>query len=283
MDFGAEFTNYDVFNSVLPPDPAINKSALSRGTGLGYIYLGFPKWGSKYWIDRLYPRGMRENDFLHEYAKNFNAIEFNASHYRLHSPKQYLTWKRNAANDHFLFCPKFPQQISHYSNLIDTFELTTTFLDGAYHLGENLGPIFLQLSEKFSFRMLANLLGYIATLPKHFQYFVEVRHQEWFSNPVIFGHLTEGLSKFGVGLVITDTPGRRDVLHMALTVPKLFLRFVGQGASDSDYRRIRSWRDRIMQWKSEGLTEAFIFLHMHDEKEGIEFGMEAKRIFGLSK
>jgi len=283
MEFGADFTNYDLFNSILPPDPTVNKSALSQGTGLGHIYLGLPKWGNKHWIGRLYPKGTRENNFLQEYSKNFNAIEFNATHYRIHSPQQFLAWKDAVDSDHFLFCPKFPIQISHYSTLLDAFELTVTFLDGVYHLGENLGPIFLQLSDKYSFRRLANLLGYIATLPKHFQYFVEVRHEEWFSNPVMFGHLTEGLSKFGVGLVITDAPGRRDVLHMALTVPKLFLRFVGQGASDSDYRRIRSWRDRIMQWKSEGLSEAFVFLHMQDDTAGIEFAKEAKRLFGLSE
>jgi len=282
MDFGADFTNYDLLNATLPSDPAGNKSALSRGTGLGHVYVGLPKWGSKLWIGNLYPKGTRENDFLREYAKNFNAIEFNATHFKFHSPEQFLSWKEKADNNTFLFCPKFPQAISHFSNLIDTFEQTAIFLDGVFHLGENLGPIFLQMSEKFSFRRLANLLGYIATLPTHFQYFVEVRHEEWFSNPVMFGHLTEGLCKFGVGLVITDTPGRRDVLHMRLTVPKLFLRFVGLGDTDTDYRRIRSWRDRITQWKSEGLSEAFVFLHMHDEVAGIEFGKDVKRIFGLS-
>lgn len=282
MDFGADFNNYDVFNCALPADAEMNKTILSRGTGIGHIYLGLPKWGNKHWIGRLYPKGTLEKDFLDEYAKNFNAIELCATHYRIHPPEQFVLWKEKADNDLFLFCPKFPQIISHYSRFEDTHDLTVQFLTAVSELGENLGPIFLQVSDKLSPKRLASLLGYVATLPKELQFFVEVRHEDWFSDRKMFNFLTDGLSKFGVGLIITDTPGRRDLLHMTLTVPKLFLRYVGMGNTDTDRRRILNWRDRIVNWKRDGLSEAFVFLHLHDEYQSISFAQEVKRMLDIS-
>ena len=41
--------------------------------------------------------------------------------------------------------------------------------------------------------------------------------------------------------VITDTPGRRDVLHFNLTNNHLFVRYVGDFSHESDKKRIEQW------------------------------------------
>jgi hypothetical protein len=52
---------------------------------------------------------------------------------------------------------------------------------------------------------------------------------------------------------------------MYLTVPKAFIRFVGNSLDPSDYSRIDDWVQRIKYWLDNGLNELYFFMHMHDE------------------
>ncbi|MBD0333461.1 MAG: DUF72 domain-containing protein, partial [Chitinophagaceae bacterium] len=68
-----------------------------------------------------------------------------------------------------------------------------------------------------------------------------------------------------IGSIITDTAGRRDMVHMHLTVPKAFIRFVGNSLHPTDYSRCDDWVKRIKCWLDSGLQELYFFMHMHDE------------------
>jgi len=65
--------------------------------------------------------------------------------------------------------------------------------------------------------------------------------------------------------VITDTAGRRDCAHMNLTIPKAFIRYVGNSLHPTDYTRTDVWIDRMKYWLDKGLEELYFFMHMHDE------------------
>jgi uncharacterized protein YecE (DUF72 family) len=52
---------------------------------------------------------------------------------------------------------------------------------------------------------------------------------------------------------------------MYLTIPKAFIRFVGNSLHPSDYKRIDNWVERIKVWLDNGLKELYFFMHMHDE------------------
>jgi hypothetical protein len=73
------------------------------------------------------------------------------------------------------------------------------------------------------------------------------------------------LREMNIGSVITDTAGRRDVLHMNITIPKTFIRFVGNSLHPTDFRRIDQWATRIKKWMDAGIDEVYFFMHMHDE------------------
>jgi hypothetical protein len=77
--------------------------------------------------------------------------------------------------------------------------------------------------------------------------------------------LLQTLQKLKVGIIITDTSGRRDCAHMHLTTPKAFIRFVGNSLHPTDYTRIDDWVNRIHYWLQHGLKELYFFMHMHDE------------------
>jgi len=74
--------------------------------------------------------------------------------------------------------------------------------------------------------------------------------------------------KVGIGITkrgIEDASGRRDCVHMRLTTPEAFIRFVGNGLHPTDYTRIDSWIQRIKSWKQQGIRTVYFFMHQHEE------------------
>jgi hypothetical protein len=52
---------------------------------------------------------------------------------------------------------------------------------------------------------------------------------------------------------------------MHLTIPKAFIRYVGNSLHATDYTRCNAWIDRMQHWLENGMQELFFFMHMHDE------------------
>ena len=266
MDFGRVPDNeLNTVNFSLPEEPAWNKKILNGVKDKNVkLYIGCAKWGRKEWIGKLYPKGTSDTQFLDEYVKHYNAIELNATHYKLYNPAHIKKWAAKARDNDFLFCPKVYEGISHVGNLKDKKFLTDTFLSGVTAFEKNLGPVFLQVSDKFGPKRKEELYQYLATLPKDVIFFLEVRQSEWFLQPH-FSELLSQLEKLKIGLVITDTAGRRDCCHMHLTMPRAFIRFVGNSLHPTDYKRIDDWVQRIQYWLNNGLAELYFFMHMPDE------------------
>jgi uncharacterized protein YecE (DUF72 family) len=189
----------------------------------------------------------------------------NATHYKTYPPESIQKWADKAGEKDFLFCPKVAQSISHYSSFVNVDDKTNAFLQGIYAFGKHLGPIFLQVSDKFTPKRKDSLFKYLETLPTDLQFFLEVRHSEWFASEEERRTLVETLRKLNIGYVITDAAGRRDCVHMYLTIPKAFIRFVGNSLDPTDYQRIDEWVGRIKYWLDNGLEELYFFMHMHDE------------------
>jgi uncharacterized protein YecE (DUF72 family) len=250
----------------LPADPPANKKLL-KGTKhpQARVYMGCAKWGRKEWVGKIYPKGAKEANFLEHYVQHYNSIELNATHYQIYGPDVIGKWAAKAKGKEFRFCPKVPQLISHYSGFVNTQPLTDAFLNGILAFEENLGPIFLQLSEKYHPNKRDHLFKYLTDLPKNLQFFLELRHPEWFADPGIRKELFDMLRSHNIGAVITDTAGRRDCAHMELSIPKAFIRYVGNSLHATDYSRIDVWTGRMKYWLENGLEELYFFMHMHDE------------------
>lgn len=267
MDFGkVSSEELESTNLSLPGDPKENKNLLQgKRVSSPKVYVGCAKWGRTEWIGKLYPEGTKEAKFLDHYVGHYNSIELNATHYKIYPPSSIQKWAGKAEGKDFLFCPKVPQTISHYSSFINIEDKTNAFLEGISAFGEHLGPVFLQVSDKFSPKRKESLFNYLNSLPKDLQFFAEVRNPEWFSDEKESEVLLSTLAKLNVGYVITDTAGRRDCVHMFLTIPKAFIRFVGNSLDNTDYERIDDWVNRIKYWLDNGLEELYFFMHMHDE------------------
>jgi len=267
MEFGRveeeELSNIDFS---LPGEPAFNKKILSgKPAKQPKVYLGCAKWGRLEWVGKIYPPKTKEKNFLQHYVEHYNCIELNATHYKIYGAAGISNWKEKAKGKDFLFCPKMYQGVTHRGTLKGKEFLTREFLRGVQAFEENLGPIFVQVSDTFSPNRKDDLFKFMLSLPKELQFFLEVRHPAWFikekEREELFGFLSEN----NIGAVITDTAGRRDCAHMHLTIPKAFIRYVGNSLHPTDYTRSDVWVQRMKYWLDHGLQEVYYIMHMHEE------------------
>jgi uncharacterized protein YecE (DUF72 family) len=272
MEFGrVNEKELDKIDFSLPAEPEFNKSVL-KGKELktARFYVGCAKWGRPEWVGSLYPAKTKEKDFLKNYVKHYNSIELNATHYKVYDAAMIEKWNAMADGTTFKFCPKMYKGVTHFGKLEGKEFLTDEFLKNIMAFGKNLGPVFIQVSESFSPKRKEELFSYLKTLPTDMDFFVEVRHPEWFNDVTVREELFGFLKQLNLGAVITDTAGNRECCHMYLTIPKVFIRFVGNSLHPTDYTRIDEWAARIKYWKEKGLKELYFFMHMHDEAKSPE-------------
>jgi len=272
MEFGRVLDDeLDKIDFKLPPEPLFNKQILKRKpAGKSKVYVGCAKWGRVEWLGKIYPLKTKEKYFLDQYVHHYNSIELNATHYKIYGPLGIQKWAAKANGKDFLFCPKMFQGVTHRGNLKGKDFILNEYLRGIVAFEKHLGPTFVQVSDTFSPKRKDELFNFLRSLPADLQFFLEVRHRDWFSKENIREELFSTLKEINTGAVITDTAGRRDCAHMYITIPKTFIRFVGNSLHKTDYARIDDWVNRIKYWLDNGMKEIYFFMHMHDEAKSPE-------------
>lgn len=251
-------------NFKLPKDhPQTTAILAKQKTAKPNVYVGCAKWGRPDWVGKIYPKGTKATNFLEEYGKQFNCIEFNAIFYQLPTLEQVRNWKSKVGKD-FKFCPKFTEAITHRKRLKNVEHELNAFLEVVYELGKNLGPIFLMPHPQMGAKHLETIQAFLEMLPKDIDVYAEFRHKDFMEQPLM-DEMYTWLQKKKFGSVITDTAGVREGVHMRLTTPEAFIRFVGNSLHKSDYTRIDDWVQRIKQWNKDGLKECYFFMHQHEE------------------
>lgn len=268
MEFGR--VQKHLLNSIdfaLPADSEENKKVLSAKRDLSFrIHIGLPRWNNPEWKGKLYPVSAKDAALLSYYAANFDCIELNATWYKTPSLQSIHSWKALVKqNENFLFCPKMIKDVTHTGSLIANKKLSDIFIETVRHLDQHLGAVFIQLNESFSPEFKNELFDYLKTLPDDLLFFLEVRHPKWFADKRVNHELLSFLRDNRIGIIITDVAGRRDAVHMRLTIPKTFIRFAGNSLHASDYARVEDWVNRIRIWIDSGIEEIFFFMHMPDE------------------
>ena len=224
-------------------------------------YVGCAKW-NKADLKGFYPKGTK--DELTYYSTQFNSIELNATFYGMPSSEQVITWREKTPVD-FKFFPKLTNTVSHFKRLINVKEPVERYCDAISNFEDKLGMAFLQLHDNFKPKDFERLKVVVKEFPKVIPLAVEVRNEEWFSNPTIQKEFAELFEENGITNIIVDTAGRRDMLHMHLTTPTAFIRFVGANDDEIDKKRLDDWIERIVEWKKEGLENLYFFVHQNIE------------------
>lgn len=260
MEFG-RVKDPSLVNFQLPPTSTLSEQTFRKlePGGISDIYIGCPVWGDRGYVGTVFPVGTKPANYLREYCKQFNAIEVNATHYKIPDEKTIKKWKE-VATEGFKFCPKLPQIISHHRHFEKQKEWLDLFLTGIYELGEHLGTIFIQFPPFFKPEKLERLQFFLRQLPVDMSFAVELRNEQWFL-PEVWQQCFELFRHYNIVPVITDTSGRRDVLHQSLTREKVFIRFTGNNLHPTDYQRIDDWVIRLLEWEKKGVKEVYFFVH----------------------
>ncbi|MCM1982206.1 DUF72 domain-containing protein [Lyngbya confervoides] len=239
------------------------------------IHLGCAIWAYRGWLGEFYPADSPVSDLLRLYGNRFSTVECNATFYSVPSPPTVDKWRRTVPEG-FLFCPKFPQSISHQGALQPKLPEALDFITLIQGLGDRLGPLFLQLPPRYSpqgLRDLAQFLGGIADAGVRLG--LEVRHPLWFEPPH-HQALRELLQGLKIGLVLLDTrpiyQGPEDPQHQSqrkkprlplrpcTTASFTFIRYISHPQLPKNQALMESWMPPLRQWQAQG-QEIFFFMH----------------------
>lgn len=226
-------------------------------------YVGCAKW-NKQDLKNFYPRGIK--DELAYYSTQFNCIELNATFYRLFPPTTFDTWYATVPGN-FRFFPKLEQSTSHFRRLKDVGEIVERNIANMSRLQEKLEMPFLQLPDSFAPKDFDRVAAFIDNWTFEVPLAIEFRHTNWFNDEAVSSKLYDLLETNGITNVLVDTAGRRDLMHMRLTTPTAFIRWVGANDPTSDRTRLDEWIERIASWKKAGLQKLFFFIHQNVEQE----------------
>ncbi|KQT16883.1 hypothetical protein ASG31_10945 [Chryseobacterium sp. Leaf404] len=246
----------------LPKDHSRTKEILKQNKkGLENISIGCAKW-NKTDLKGFYPKGTK--DELEYYSTQFNSIELNATFYGMPTSEQVLTWKEKTPSD-FKFFPKITNTVSHFRRLLNIDDVVTQFATSVLNFDEKLGMVFLQLHDNFKPKDYERLEQFVNKWPKEVPLAIELRNTEWFTDEEILDKTCQLFEENNITNIIVDTAGRRDMLHMRLTTPNAFIRYVGAN-HESDYERLDDWLKHLTKWKKEGLQNLYFFVHQNLEK-----------------
>ncbi len=229
------------------------------------VGVGAPVWAVKDWLGKVYPLGTQPKDFLAHYARQFNSIELNSTHYGIPSEETVVRWRESTPAG-FKFNVKVFQTISHHAALDENAGLVRQFVNAILPLEDRLGLCFLQMPPHFDLSSLARLARFLTQIPREMQLAVEVRHPSFFSQHRLVDSYFNVLADHGAHVVITDVAGRRDVLHTSLPTSRVMIRFIGNGVDEIDDERLNAWSDRLGVWLKMGLDQVEFFIHEPEDR-----------------
>ena len=216
--------------SISPPEPD--------------LYLGTSGWSYADWEGTVYPPGTAPASRLAGYVKHFATVEIDSTFYGAPTRTTVERW-RTVAPRGFLFAAKFPQVVTHETNLVGSEAEAERFVRTMSGLGDRLGPLLLQLPPSFGVEGMGVLEDFLKRLPGGFRYAVEVRHRSWLGSD-----LPQMLREHGVALTLIDYP-RMPRMEDA-TTDFSYIRWLGdRRAFPEGHTRLKKERDGELRWWSD--------------------------------
>lgn len=259
MKYG-HIEDLDPIDFTLPDDHPGNIDVLGgvkSGSPLK-LYAGCPVFSDRSYVGPVYPKGTSSKNYLKAYSEQFNTVEVNSFRYGIPSFDKLEVW-RDTVGDDFRFSMKVQDRVTYQKDIsgLQAAEQMDRFLEVYDFFGKKAGVPYMLLPAYYREERLKHLVDFIYQLPEDFKMALEFRGLEGLNDPDVIGAMLER----DMPLVITDTPGRRDMLHMRLTSKTAFIRMAAGRLHESDHTRTSDWADRIAYWYENGLEEVYFFFH----------------------
>lgn len=218
-------------------------------------FIGTSGWTYDHWKGSFYPAGLAKSRWFDFYARQFNAVEINATFYRTFTDQTYQNWKTRAPLG-FGYVLKAPKTITHRKLLRNVEEDIRAFCRSAALLGETFQMILLQVPPNLPYDS-GLLRAALQAFPDPTCAAVEFRHERWF-NPQV----EELLSSTGAAFCNVDSPQQR--LTEILTSQRAYLRLHGRErwyASDYTAGDLQDVAKRVRRLAGRGARQVFIFFN----------------------
>jgi len=260
------------------------------------IYFGLAQWHHSKWYTRSSP----SNRSLQQYSSSFSSVEGNTSFYALPSEQNLRLW-HEASPDHFKYCFKFPQDISHKQTLTHCSRQVCEFLNRISLLKDKLGLLWLQLDASFSVADLQKLEHFLSALPTEFNYAVEVRNLDFYKKDQSEQRFNQLLQSYQVNRVIFDTRSLfansqlkdlatcealqakpRVPTHVITTASSPFVRIIVPMDRKLGEQVLQQWANKAAQWLDQGLTPYFFF-HTPDNAQAPELARYFSQLLSVHR
>jgi uncharacterized protein YecE (DUF72 family) len=136
------------------------------------VHVGSSGWSYPEWRGGFYPAAADKSDFLRLYAERLNAVELNATYYRLPAEAQFESWAAQVP-DGFRFAVKMTRAVVE-----GRLDRIGTFAERVGILRDRLGPVLVQLPDDRP-RDEGMLRLLLDSLPPELQVAVEPQHPSW--------------------------------------------------------------------------------------------------------
>lgn len=264
------------------------------------LYLGLPQWSHPAWPGQLLGVGAKPAEHLAHYARVFNTVEGNTTFYASPTPETVRRWA-DAVPPQFRFSFKFPQAISHQSDLVSAGKQVTDFIQLLAPLHGQLGLLKLQLPARFGPAGLPRLAAFFEGLPQDFTYALEVRHPDFFAKGEAERALNRLLMDKGINRImldsrplfsvpaslaaknaaLVDAQGKKPRLpvHLLATANSPVVRLIGLPHPEDNHPFLPSWLPHWKQWLAEG-KDLYLFIHTADNARAPELARQVSRLLG---
>lgn len=224
------------------------------------LCIGTSGWNYDHWKDHFYA-GVKRKDWLRYYAEQLDAVEVNATFFRLQNPSTLAKWEGETPPG-FRFAIKGNRYLTHNKRLKDPARSIELERDNANALGDKLAAVLWQLPgnlEKNLERL--NDFGKAVRVWPHVHHAVEFRHRSWFDED------TAGcLEEHGLANCLSDAADWP--MWNTATGGLVYVRLHGHTRTyASAYSRdsLRRWARAIRQWLDEGRD---VHVYFDNDAEG---------------
>lgn len=210
------------------------------------LFVGTSGWQYAEWRGRFYPAAAPRQSWLGFYAERFATVEVNNAFYRLPELSTFERWRESVPAG-FVFSLKASRFLTHLRRLRDPAEPVARLLERAAGLGEQLGPVLLQLPPDLRAEP-ERLDATLSCFPAGVRVVVEPRHPSWFN-----GETRALLASHGAALCLADSRGSRSPQWR--TADFGYVRFHAGRATPSPcygQRALATWARRLGELWPEG-------------------------------
>lgn len=220
------------------------------------IYIGTSGWNYDHWDEVFYPSDLPKSKRFEYYAKQFNAVEVNATFYRTFKESTYKKWHDKAPQG-FRYILKVPRFVSHRKHLdeIDKNSIDR-FVENINILKSKLGGLLLQIgpntnADADELKSLLMLFGSSINIA------VEFRKDDWFNDKI-----KNVLEDTGATFCDTDSP--KYSFKEWITSDVVYLRLHGKDKwYEYDYpnSELGKLAKRVEKYQKRKVKEIFVFFN----------------------